>query len=49
MIHRRKFLQLSGAALSNAMAYQLMGCGSTAFGTKRAWGVPTIFYPSNGD
>ena len=45
MIHRRKFLQLSGAALSNAMAYQLMGCGSTAFGTKRAWGVQLFSIP----
>lgn len=45
MIHRRKFLQLSGAALSGAMAYQLMGCSATASGTKRAWGVQLFSIP----
>jgi len=51
MIHRRKFLQLSGATISGAMAYQLMGCGTTSSTvtetseTKRAWGVQLFSIP----
>lgn len=43
MIHRRKFLQLSGAALSGALAYQMVGC--SAPGSKRAWGVQLFSIP----
>lgn len=49
MIHRRKFLQLSSAALSGALVYQLTGCSattSTATTTaKRAWGVQLFSIP----
>jgi sugar phosphate isomerase/epimerase len=51
MIHRRKFLQLSGTALSGAIAYQLTGCSTTSSTStenteaKRGWGVQLFSIP----
>lgn len=48
MIRRRKFLQLSGAAFSGALAYQLTGCSavvSSNASIDRAWGVQLFSIP----
>lgn len=45
MIYRRKFLQLSGAALSSMIAYQLTGCSAAASKAKRAWGIQLFSIP----
>ncbi len=43
MIHRRRFLQLSGAAVSSLLAHQLIGCSPPE--TSRAWGVQLFTMP----
>jgi sugar phosphate isomerase/epimerase len=42
-MQRRKFIQLSGAALGGALAFQLGGCAKPK--TKRAWGVQLFSIP----
>lgn len=42
MLDRRKFLQLSGTALTAAISLDITGCSTTK---KRAWGVQLFSIP----